>query len=240
MKWIFALLSIGAIVNLSNLWKTKKLRGKDFKTNAIALAVCLTLLFLWPSGSNNSNNTTSSESRETTTKNSTSIEKSQSSGELEFSIDSDTPKNNSASQTNNLESAAKKSNFKDFEYNQEYDAYILSTELNTTFGDKDSIGFFNDEIHEILTQKIQTDKDVIFRAWSDAQGVTTTASLIYFNKDTFNQDWTAQTILTTDTYKYSNGWQTISKFGQYQSSNDKSDSPEIEEKLFNLSMLTKK
>ena len=41
------------------------------------------------------------------------------------------------------------------------------------------------------------------------------------------------------TYIKANGWQTISKFGQYQTLNDYSESPTIEELLFNLSMVSR-
>ncbi len=125
--------------------------------------------------------------------------------------------------------------FDEFEYNDENDVYIISKEINSSFGDKKGIEYFNSDIKQMLDKDITADKDVIFRGFDD----DTTASVVYFTKDNFNQDWNSQNILDTDIYTKSNGWMAISKFGQHLTSNDKADNNDINEKLFNIFQLSK-
>ena len=64
------------------------------------------------------------------------------------------------------------------------------------------------------------------------------ASLVYFKKDKFNS-LADEVFNSTSTYLKADGWQTISKFGQYQESNDHSDDSTTENLLFNLAMISK-
>ena len=68
--------------------------------------------------------------------------------------------------------------------------------------------------------------------------VVSPPSLVYFKKDKFNS-LADEVFNSTSTYLKADGWQTISKFGQYQESNDYSDDSTTENLLFNLAMISK-
>lgn len=127
--------------------------------------------------------------------------------------------------------------FDEFEYNAENDVYIISKEINSTFGDKKGIEYFNSDIRQVLDKGLSADKPVVFRGWFENGGTTVAGSVVYFTTDNFNKDWKAENILDSDIYTKSNGWMSASKFGQYQTSNDKSDNKDIESKLFNIFQL---
>ncbi|HES3276648.1 TPA: sporulation protein [Streptococcus pyogenes] len=139
-----------------------------------------------------------------------------------------------------LENYAKNDRFLgEYEYNAEYDIYIVSGDLGTSFGDKTAIKSFNDIIYDAVHQGFKTDKPVVFRGWYNQQDTTLTGALIYFGVDNFNRDWAEINFDSTKTYQFSDGWQMTSKFGQYLSSTSKANDANIEKLLFNLSMLSK-
>lgn len=139
-----------------------------------------------------------------------------------------------------FESEIKKSGvFDEFEFNAENGVYIVSKEINSTFGDKKGIEYFNSDIKQILDKGLSADKPVVFRCWFENSGTTVAGSVVYFTTDNFNKDWKSENILDSDIYTKSNGWMSASKFGQYQTSNDKVDDSEIKEKLFNIFQLSK-
>ena len=121
----------------------------------------------------------------------------------------------STSEPKSFENYISTTDFTDFKYDSENDIYIVSMDLNNSISDESAIKNFNDSIYDVLHSEVKPDKDVVFRAWDG----TISASLVYFRK--------------------ANGWQTISKFGQYQSSNDHSDDSTTENLLFNLAMISK-
>ncbi|WP_070021768.1 hypothetical protein [Streptococcus agalactiae] len=146
----------------------------------------------------------------------------------------------SIKETETLERYAKNSNYLgEYEYNAEYDVYIISGNITSSLGDKIAIESFNDTIYDAIHKGFKTDKPVIFRAWDSQQDEIITGALIYFSIDNFNRDWSETNFDSTKTYQFSDGWQTTSKFGQYLSSVHKANDEKIEEQLFNLFMLNK-
>lgn len=129
--------------------------------------------------------------------------------------------------------------FNEVEYNHENGLYIISENLTLSLGDKNAIQIFNAEIKTLLDKGIVTDKPVVFRGWFENGGYTVAGSVVYFSTDTFNLDWNSRTILDSDVYKYSDGWISASKFGQYQSSTNGFKIPQVEEPLHNIFQLSK-
>lgn len=150
---------------------------------------------------------------------------------------SDTKKaSSSENEQTSFESDIKKLGvFDAVEYNAENDAFIISEDINATFGDKKAIEYFNSDIRQILDKGLYSDKPVAFRAWDGKNA----ASIVYFTTDKFNQDWKSENLLDSDTYTKSSGWMSMSKFGQYQSANDKADDNATAEKIFNIFQLSK-
>lgn len=129
--------------------------------------------------------------------------------------------------------------FSEFYYDKENDLYIISNDINSTFGDKKAIEFFNYDIKSLLDKNIKTDKPVVFRGWFENGGYTVAGTIVYFNQDTFNIDWKNRNLLDTEIYKYSDGWISASKFGQYQTANHNFKFPGTEEKLYNIFQMSK-
>lgn len=139
-----------------------------------------------------------------------------------------------ASEPKSFEDYISTTDFTDFKYDSENDIYIVSLDLNSIISDESAIKNFNDSIYDVIHSEVKPDKDVVFRAWDG----TITASLVYFKKNKFSS-LGEEVFDSNDTYQKANGWQTISKFGQYQSLNDYSDDSITENLLFNLSMISK-
>lgn len=185
------------------------------KINIIAIVVIIIAIFgiFSPTGSDKKEKTTKSEKTEKVAK-----------------------KDNETSFASQVKKTAV---FDDVELDAENNIYIVSKNLGMTFGDKKAIEFFNSDIKQLLDKGINSDKPVVFRGWFDNNGSTVPGSIIYFSKDNYNQDWGSQTILDTDTYKYSDGWISASKFGQYQTSNHEFKDNSMSDLLNNIFQSTK-
>ena len=142
--------------------------------------------------------------------------------------------NKSTNNAESFEDYIASTDFTNVDYDSENDVYIVSIELNDVISDENAIQNFNDSVYDVIHSTVKPDKDVIFRAWDG----NITASLIYFKKEKFEM-LSDEVFDSKKTYIKANGWQTISKFGQYQTLNDYSESPTIEELLFNLSMMSR-
>ena len=140
----------------------------------------------------------------------------------------------STSEPKSFEDYISTTDFTDFKYDSKNDIYIVSMDLNRSISNESAIKNFNDSVYDVLHSEVKPDKDVVFRAWDG----TISASLVYFRKDKFSS-LGEEVFDSNDTYRKANGWQTISKFGQYQSSNDYSDDSTTENLLFNLAMISK-
>ncbi|WP_159545087.1 hypothetical protein [Streptococcus halichoeri] len=141
---------------------------------------------------------------------------------------------NSSTKGGDFKTYIKNTDFKSIEHDSINNLYIVSQDLNTIISDENAINSFNDSIYDVLQLGLKTDKDIIFRGWDG----NLASSLVYFDKDTFNQKWGVSD--SNKIYNKSSGWQTISKFNQYLDSKNNSKTPEIEERLFELAMYSKK
>ena len=139
-----------------------------------------------------------------------------------------------SSEPKSFEDYISTTDFTDFKYDSENDIYIVSIDLNSSISDENAIQNFNDSIYDVIHADSKPDKDVVFRAWDGSIA----ASLVYFKKDKFNS-LADEVFNSSSTYLKADGWQTISKFGQYQESNDHSDDSTTENLLFNLAMISK-
>lgn len=174
--------------------------------------ITLSTIALIACSNSNSELTTTSQSSTTTTTTSSSFE-----------------------EIKTLESYAKNDmNLGEYEYNSEFDAYIVSGDLGGSLGDKIAIESFNDVVYDAVHQGFKTDKPVIFRGWYEQQGTTFAGIVIYFSVDNFNRDWSEINFDSIKTYQFSDGWSSTAKYGQYLSSVSKADNEDAENTLFNL------